>query len=82
MFRTILPDLNYKEELLEDNVPQRALEKILNAIKENTRITREELVSIIGKSVKTVARIIKDSKIIKFVDSSKLGYWEIVESKK
>lgn len=81
-FRTVLPDLNYKEEPSEDNVSQKDLEKILNAIKENTRITREELASTIGKSVKTVARIIKNSKIIKFVGSSKSGHWEIEKTKK
>ena len=85
-FRIILPDLNYKEEALEDNVPQnilnKDLEKIIVAIKENSKVTREELASIIGKSVKTVARIIKDSKIINFVGSSKSGYWKIIETNK
>lgn len=68
-FRVALPDLNRKETSLEDNVPQNVpqnvphndLGKIINAIKKNERITREELASIIGKSVKTVARIIKES---------------------
>ena len=79
----ILPDLNYKEESLKDNVPQNVpqkdLAKIIDAIKEKPRITREELASVIGKSVKTVARIIRDSKIINFVGSSKTGHWEIVD---
>ena len=86
-FRTVLPDLNYKKESLKDNVsqnvpqnvPQNDLEKIIKSIKENPRITREELAAIIGKSVKTVARIIKDSKLINFVGSSKTGHWEIIE---
>ena len=38
------------------NVPQNDLEKITKSIKENPRITREELATIIGKSVKTVGR--------------------------
>lgn len=71
---------------MEDNVPQNVsqkdLEKILNAIKENTRMTSEELASTIGKSVKTVERIIKNSKIIKFVGSSKSDHWEIEKTKK
>lgn len=83
----ILTDLNYKEESLKDNVPQNVsqnvpqkdLAKIIDAIKEKPRITREELASVIGKSVKTVARIIRDSKIINFVGSSKTGHWEIVD---
>lgn len=61
------------------NVPQNDLEKIIKSIKENPRITREELATIIGKSVKTVGRIIKDSKLINFVGSSKSDHWEIVE---
>ena len=60
------------KESLKDNVPQNDLEKIIKSIKENSRITREELAAIIGKSIKTVARIIKDSKLINFVGSSKL----------
>ena len=54
--------------------------KIIDAIKENPRITREELASVIGKSVKTVARVIKDSKIINFVGPSKTGHWEILDT--
>ena len=82
-FRAVLPDLNYKEESLKDNVPQNVsqkdLAKIIDAIKEKPRITREELASVIGKSVKTVARIIRDSKIINFDGSSKTGHWEIAD---
>ena len=55
------------------------LAKIIDAIKEKQRITREELSFVIGKSVKTVARIIRDSKIINFFGSSKTGHWEIVD---
>ena len=47
-FRTVLPYLNYKEESLKDNVlqnvlqnvPQKDLAKIIDAIKERSRITR------------------------------------------
>lgn len=85
-FRGVLPDLNYEKASLEDNVPQNVpqndLSKIIDAIKKNERITREELAAIIGKSVKTVARIIKESDSIKFVGSSKTGHWEIIEDKK
>ena len=72
-----------KESLKDNvpqNVPQKDLAKIIGAIKENPRITREELASVIGKSVKTVARVIKDSKIINFVGSSKTGHWEILDT--
>ena len=76
------------KESLKDNVPQNVsqnvsqkdLAKIIGAITENPRITREELASVIGESVKTVARIIKDSKIINFVGSSKTGHLEIVDT--
>ena len=70
---------NVSQNVLQ-NVPQKDLAKIIGAIKENPRITREELASVIGKSVKTVARIIKDSKIINFVGSSKTGHLEILDT--
>lgn len=72
---------NVPQNVLQ-NVPQNDIEKIIKSIKENPSITREELAEIIGKSVKTVRRIIKDSKLITFVGSSKSGHWEVIEHKK
>ena len=47
-------------------VPQNDLEKIIKSIKENPSLTREQLATIIGKSVKTLGRITKEPKLITF----------------
>ena len=79
-------DLNYKKAPLRDNVfqnvPQTKMVKIILAIRKNNKITRSELAKIIGKSFKTVARIIKESNCISFNGSSKAGCWENIEEKK
>ena len=69
-----MPDLNYKKAPLRDNVLQTNLDKIILAIRKNNKITRSELAKIIGKSVKAVARIIKESNCISFNESSKAVY--------
>lgn len=76
-FRVALPDLNYKKAPLRDNVPQTKMVKIILAIRKNNKITRSELAKIIGKSFKTVARIIKESNCISFNGSSKAGCWKL-----
>lgn len=60
------------------DVPQTDLDRIL-AIGQNNQITRSELAKTIGKSTKTVARIIKESRCINFIGSSKTGHWEIID---
>ena len=61
---------NYKNEM--ENL-------IIRLIEKNKYITRLEMAEKIGKSKATIERIIKKSKKIKYVGSSKKGYWEIVE---
>ena len=61
------------------NVPQTDLDRIILAIGQNNQITRSELAKTIGKSTKTVARIIKESHCINFIGSSKTGHWEIID---
>ena len=69
-----------KIELETEDVPQKNDEEIIvEMIKYNPRITRKEMAESIGKTVKTVQRIINESKKIKYVGSSKFGYWEIIE---
>ena len=63
------------------NVPQTDLDRIILAIGQNNQITRSELAKTIGKSTKTVARIIKESRCINFIGSSKTGHWEIIDKK-
>ena len=71
---------NVPQKVLDvpQNVPQTDLDRIL-AIGQNNQITRSELVKTIGKSAKTVARIIKESRCINFIGSSKTGHWEIID---
>lgn len=78
-FRVILPDLNYKKELLKGNVPNvpndvpnSDEEIIIEAIKQSPNITRERLANLLGKSEKTVTRIINSSKKIIRVGSKKI----------
>ena len=72
---------NVPQNVLQ-NVPQNDLEKIIESRIESSSITREQLAAIIRKSVKTVGRIIKDSKLITFLGSSKSGHWEVIEYRK
>ena len=55
-------------------------EKILLSILNNNKISRKELARMIGKSTKTVERIIKDSNRIRRVGSTKSGYWIIIDN--
>lgn len=65
---------------VHQNVHQKNnLEKIIEMVKENGEITLKEMASVIGKSVKTVQRIINDYEKIKYIGSSKSGHWEIIE---
>lgn len=62
------------------NVPQKSYEEILiELIKNNPNITRKEMDLVIGKTTKTVQRIISNSSKIVYVGSSKNGHWEIKE---
>lgn len=88
-FIVTLPDLNYVYGNYDDvnvsqnvpqNVPQKSdIETIKDAIKNNGDITRKELARLIGKTIKTVQRLIKADGTIKYVGSSKSGHWEIID---
>lgn len=57
---------------------QKSIEyEIINIIKNNNNITRKEIAEKLGKSLSTIARVIGESKKIKYVGSSKAGHWEI-----
>ena len=55
------------------NEPQKdeVQESIIQFIKGNSKITRKEMSTIIGKSINTIIRILKDNHHIKYVGSSK-----------
>ena len=75
----------YNKKVLEtqnvpQNVPRKTDEqKIIEMIKNNPKTTRKEMAEAIGKTVKTVQRIINENNNVKFVGSSKSGHWEIIE---
>ena len=71
----------YNKKVLEtQNVPRKTDEqKIIEMIKNNPKTTRKEMAKAIGKTVKTVQRIINENNNVKFVGSSKSGHWEIIE---
>lgn len=55
---------------------------LIDLIINNPTITRKEMAVTIDKSKPTIERIIKKSKRIKYVGSSRSGHWEIVEDEK
>ncbi len=69
------------------NVPRKSsdeqyLEAIISAINEKPNITRDELAIVIGKSTKTVQRIISSSGKIKHIGPLKGGHWEILSEER
>ena len=71
---------NIGEEIqnVPQNVPQKTdLDIIIEIISNNPNATKEEMAKAIGKTTKTVQRIIKESQCIVYVGTSKNGYWEI-----
>ncbi len=83
IFKIIVPlKEDFAEELSEDKSSQKAVEKILSAIKENPKITTAELVNISGLSRRgvewNIEKLKKQGKL-KRIGSDKGGYWEIIE---
>ncbi len=65
---------------IESDGPNKSIEDLLiDLIKKNPAITRKEMAIIINKSKPTIERIIKKSKKIKYIGSSKSGHWKIIE---
>ncbi len=74
-----------QKESLRDNVPQNVLQSkdrladaIIDAIRANPHVTRAEMASQAGVTVKTISRKLKDMPNVRHVGSSKTGRWEIV----
>jgi len=67
----------------EAGVPQGVLQDvpqdIVSLIKENPKITREELAKLLHVSVKTIGRRLAKLPHIKYVGSGYSGHWEIIE---
>ena len=89
-----LPDLNYfkaKNDVQDvSNVSNNVInhenlsdeDKIIEAIRKSPNIKQSKLAEIIGKSNRTVARVIKNSPRIRRVGSNRTGNWEIVDENK
>ena len=61
-------------------VPQAGLdEKILNLIKNNNKISTQEMGKVLGVSDKTIKRHIKDIDSLKYIGSGYSGHWEIID---
>lgn len=67
----------FDSQNVHQNVHQNSLAIIKNLIENNPQVTLKEMAEEIGKTVKTVQRLIKDSNCIEYVGSSKKGYWKL-----
>lgn len=65
---------NVHEKSAKDIIPT-----IIDAIRLNPKISLDELASLIGKSKRTIQRIIKNSNQIKRIGPDKGGHWEIID---
>ena len=66
---------------VSQNVPQskdRLSDVIIAAIRANPRVTRAEMASQAGVTIKTISRKLKDMPNVRHVGSSKTGRWEII----
>ena len=61
------------------DVPRDVPQAIAALIKNNPKITREDIALQLGPSVKTIGRYIAKLPNIKYVGSGYSGHWEIVE---
>ena len=79
-------NLNYSSNVpqavpqsVPQDVPQDDLDiKILDLIKNNNKISTQEIGNILGVSDKTIKRHIKNIDNIKYVGSGYSGHWEII----
>ena len=65
---------NVHEKSAQDIIPT-----IIDAIRLNPKISLDELASLIGKSKRTIQRIVKNSDQIKRIGPDKGGHWEIID---
>lgn len=62
------------------NVPQDDLDiKILDLIKNNNKISMQEIGNILEVSDKTIKRHIKNIDNLKYIGSDYSGHWEIID---
>ena len=71
-------ETDVSQGVLQD-VPQGVPQDITALIKQNPKITREELAGLLHVSVKTIGRRLAKLPHIRYVGSGYSGHWEIVE---
>jgi len=78
-----IPEVRNVTEDVTDNVTEDVTEsdedKIINLIKKNPYSTRKDMAILIGKTVRTVQRILNNSKRIKRIGSDFKGYWNVID---
>ena len=62
-----------------DNVTETDEQKIIRLIKDNPSCTRNDMAKAIGKTVRTVQRILNASTKIRRVGEDHGGYWEVMD---
>ena len=78
-FILTLFNLNYSANVPQA-VPQDDLDiKILDLIKNNNKISTQEIGNVLGVSDKTIKRHIKNTDYLKYIGSGYSGHWEIVD---
>ncbi|VEU74189.1 Uncharacterised protein [Mycoplasmopsis citelli] len=83
VFTIIIPLKKIATLKVGENVPQKReiylIELIKEKIKENNKITRQEIAIHAGVTVETIWRIIKKIDNLEYIGSSKKGYWKLNE---
>lgn len=64
----------FESQNVHQNVHQNSLDIIKELIKNNPQVTLKEMANAIGKTVKTVQRLLKDNPKINYVGFSKSGH--------
>ena len=62
---------------INENVPHGDLDIIIELIKKNPNVTREEMALAINKTIKTVQRILNRCEYIEYVGSGDKGHWKV-----
>lgn len=78
-YNKLAMDLDNVPHDVPHDVPQGDLDIIVELIKKNPNVTREDMARAINKTTKTVQRIINKCEFIKYVGSGDKGHWEITE---
>ena len=63
------------------DAPEKTLDTlILEMIRANNKVTRDELAKKAGVSKKTIERKLKEMKNVEYIGTGRHGYWQLIES--